>query len=101
MIENELDLTSFAMWPFPLIHSNYSKSPTVDGKVERNPDGKEVRFPVILSYREKEIARRIVLVFRYVLASTCFHVSQLAEECVPNAISYLRIYREKAVCLRV
>jgi hypothetical protein len=31
----------------------------VDGKVERNADGKEVRFPVILSYREKEIARRI------------------------------------------
>lgn len=26
--------------------------------------GKEVRFPVILSYREKEIARRIVLVFK-------------------------------------
>jgi inositol hexakisphosphate/diphosphoinositol-pentakisphosphate kinase len=28
------------------------------------PAGKEVRFPVILSYREKEIARRIVLVFK-------------------------------------
>ena len=40
------------------------KSPTVDGKVERNSDGKEVRFPVILTYREKEIARRIVLGFR-------------------------------------
>lgn len=40
------------------------KSPTVDGKVERNSDGKEVRFPVILTYREKEIARRIVLVFQ-------------------------------------
>lgn len=40
------------------------KSPTVDGKVERNSDGKEVRFPVILTYREKEIARRIVLVFK-------------------------------------
>jgi hypothetical protein len=29
-----------------------------------NSDGKEVRFPVILTLREKEIARRIVLVFR-------------------------------------
>lgn len=46
------------------ISAEARKSPTVDGKVERNSDGKEVRFPVILTYREKEIARRIVLVFK-------------------------------------
>ncbi|GKY97682.1 hypothetical protein MPSEU_000726400 [Mayamaea pseudoterrestris] len=45
-------------------HAEARKSPTVDGKVERNSDGKEVRFPVILTSREKEIARRIVLVFK-------------------------------------
>lgn len=45
-------------------HAEARKSPAVDGKVERNSDGKEVRFPVILTLREKEIARRIVLVFR-------------------------------------
>lgn len=45
-------------------HAEARKSPTVDGKVERNSDGKEVRFPVILTLREKEIARRIVLVFK-------------------------------------
>ena len=45
-------------------HAEARKSPTVDGKVERNPDGKEVRFPVILTLREKEIARRIVLQFK-------------------------------------
>jgi len=45
-------------------HAEARKSPTVDGKVERNSDGKEVRFPVILNLREKEIARRIVLVFK-------------------------------------
>jgi inositol hexakisphosphate/diphosphoinositol-pentakisphosphate kinase len=45
-------------------HAEARKSPTVDGKVERNDDGKEVRFPVILTLREKEIARRIVLVFK-------------------------------------
>ena len=45
-------------------HAEARKSPTVDGRVERNKDGKEVRFPVILTLREKEIARRIVLVFK-------------------------------------
>jgi inositol hexakisphosphate/diphosphoinositol-pentakisphosphate kinase len=45
-------------------HAEARKSPAVDGKVQRNPDGKEVRFPVILTFREKEIARRIVLVFK-------------------------------------
>jgi inositol-hexakisphosphate/diphosphoinositol-pentakisphosphate 1-kinase len=45
-------------------HAEARKSPAVDGKVERTADGKEVRFPVILTYREKEIARRIVLVFK-------------------------------------
>lgn len=45
-------------------HAEARKSPTVDGRVERNADGKEVRFPVILTLREKEIARRIVMVFK-------------------------------------
>ena len=45
-------------------HAEARKSPTVDGKVERDSDGKEVRFPVILTLREKEIARRIVLGFK-------------------------------------
>jgi inositol hexakisphosphate/diphosphoinositol-pentakisphosphate kinase len=44
-------------------HAEARKSPTVDGKVERNSEGKEIRFPVILTFREKEIARRIVLAF--------------------------------------
>ncbi len=45
-------------------HAEARKSPTVDGKVQRGPDGKEVRFPVILTLQEKEIARRIVVVFK-------------------------------------
>lgn len=45
-------------------HAEARKSPTVDGRVERGVDGKEVRFPVILTLQEKEIARRIVVVFK-------------------------------------
>lgn len=45
-------------------HAEARKSPAVDGKVQRNSEGKEVRFPVILTLGEKEIARRIVLGFK-------------------------------------
>jgi len=39
-------------------HAKARKSPSIDGKVKRNADGKDVRIPVILTLREKEIARR-------------------------------------------
>jgi hypothetical protein len=45
-------------------HAEARKSPTMDGIVIRDENGKEVRYPVILSLREKEIARRIVLIFK-------------------------------------
>lgn len=46
-----------------LAHAEARKAPGLDGKVERDADGKEVRYPVILSAREKMIARRVVLAF--------------------------------------
>ena len=39
-------------------HAEARKSPALDGKVERDKDGKEVRYPVILSAKEKAIARQ-------------------------------------------
>ena len=44
-------------------HAEARKSPVVDGKVQRTADGKEVRFPVLLSPQEKEIARMVCLAF--------------------------------------
>ena len=39
------------------------KSPVVDGRVKRDMEGLEVRYPVILSSKEKDIARKIVKAF--------------------------------------
>jgi len=45
-------------------HAEARKSPALDGKVERDKDGKEVRYPVILSAKEKAIARQVCLAFK-------------------------------------
>ncbi|XP_051117375.1 inositol hexakisphosphate and diphosphoinositol-pentakisphosphate kinase VIP2-like isoform X5 [Andrographis paniculata] len=45
-------------------HAEARKSPVVDGVVMRNHDGKEVRYPVLLTPGEKQIARDVCLAFR-------------------------------------
>ncbi|GAB6021308.1 hypothetical protein CHUAL_003923 [Chamberlinius hualienensis] len=45
-------------------HAEARKSPALDGKVERDSEGKEVRYPVILSNIEKLIARKVCLAFK-------------------------------------
>ncbi|KAK7469730.1 hypothetical protein BaRGS_00036261 [Batillaria attramentaria] len=44
-------------------HAEARKSPCLDGKVERDQDGKEVRYPVLLSASEKRIARKVCVAF--------------------------------------
>lgn len=44
-------------------HAEARKSPVVDGRVLRTPDGKEMRFPVLLNPAEKEISRTVCLAF--------------------------------------
>ena len=45
-------------------HGEIRKSPTLDGKVERDPDNKELRFLTRMTREEKEIAMKIVTIFK-------------------------------------
>ena len=45
-------------------HAEARKSPVLDGKVDRDVLGKEVRYPVILSAHEKMIAKRVCRLFK-------------------------------------
>ncbi|EDV28949.1 uncharacterized protein TRIADDRAFT_19973, partial [Trichoplax adhaerens] len=45
-------------------HAEARKSPALDGVVERDIQGKEVRYPIILTAAEKTIARKVCLAFK-------------------------------------
>ncbi|KAJ3596411.1 hypothetical protein NHX12_002818, partial [Muraenolepis orangiensis] len=45
-------------------HAEARKSPALDGKVERDSEGKEIRYPVMLTAMEKLVARKICLAFK-------------------------------------
>ena len=45
-------------------HAEARKSPALDGRVERDRENKEVRYPVILTAKEKHIARKVCLAFK-------------------------------------
>ncbi|XP_027882773.1 inositol hexakisphosphate and diphosphoinositol-pentakisphosphate kinase 2 isoform X3 [Xiphophorus couchianus] len=45
-------------------HAEARKSPALDGKVERDSEGKEIRFPVMLTAMEKLVARKVCLAFK-------------------------------------
>ncbi|XP_011261531.1 inositol hexakisphosphate and diphosphoinositol-pentakisphosphate kinase 2 isoform X21 [Camponotus floridanus] len=45
-------------------HAEARKSPALDGKVERDSEGKEIRYPVILSNAEKLISRKVCMAFK-------------------------------------
>lgn len=56
---NGFDIKVYTIGPY-YMYAEARKSPTLDGVVVRNQEGKEHRFPVILTPEEKYICNRIV-----------------------------------------
>ncbi|KAL0037051.1 hypothetical protein WJX77_010637 [Trebouxia sp. C0004] len=87
-------------------HAEARKSPVVDGKVTRSADGKELRFPVLLSPQEKEIARMVCLAFGQKVCGFDLLRSERGKSyvCDVNGWSFVKnsdkYYDDVAVCLR-
>ncbi|KAJ1285668.1 hypothetical protein BS78_03G295200 [Paspalum vaginatum] len=87
-------------------HAEARKSPVVDGVVMRNSDGKEVRYPVLLTPSEKQIARSVCQAFRQVVCGfdllRCDLGDATSYVCDVNGWSFVKSsykYYDDAACI--
>ncbi|XP_037406880.1 inositol hexakisphosphate and diphosphoinositol-pentakisphosphate kinase VIP1-like isoform X2 [Triticum dicoccoides] len=87
-------------------HAEARKSPVVDGVVMRNSDGKEVRYPVLLTPTEKQIARNVCQAFRQAVCGFDLLRCDLGEArsyvCDVNGWSFVKSsykYYDDAACI--
>ena len=86
-------------------HAEARKSPSLDGKVQRTIDGKEVRYPINLKPEEKEMARKIVKRFKQnICGFDILRANGQSYVCDVNGWSFVKgkkkYYEDCAILLR-
>jgi len=84
------DVKVYAVGPY-YAHAEARKSPSLYGKVDRDADGKEIRYPVILPNTEKVIARKVVDAFKQTVCDfDLLRTDDKSYVCDVNGFSFVK-----------
>ena len=74
-------------------HAEARKSPVLDGKVDRDSSGKELRYPVILNSKEKLIAHKVTQAFKVIVVAAVLPFFPVLQE-LPYYLKECFIYKK-------